>query len=163
MIVSNFQAAIFQIGHAVKFIFEVEPSGQGFLAELNLSLRDSEKNNFLARDEDARAQKLGEKFGEPGAAGIDEGSGGNIFAVSGHEGCDAAFAERRKCGSGAILHSDFVGLLNYGLHGAAGHEDAAFWFEDAPGVVVKRDLGVVFAQAHEREALVRDIVILQSR
>jgi hypothetical protein len=60
MIVSNFQAAIFQIGHAVKFIFQVEPSGQGFLAELNLSLRDSEKNNFLARNEDARAQEFGE-------------------------------------------------------------------------------------------------------
>jgi hypothetical protein len=55
LIVGNFQAAIFQVRHAVKFIFQIQPGGQGFLAELNLSLRHSEKYNLLARDEDARA------------------------------------------------------------------------------------------------------------
>src|SRR5580698_9149164 len=43
MIVGNFEAAIFQVGHAVEFVFQVEPGGEGFLAELNIPWGDSEK------------------------------------------------------------------------------------------------------------------------
>ena len=85
------------------------------------------------------------------------------FAGRGLQVCDFAGGVLLGSENGCVLVlcADFLGLPDHGLYGAAGQQDAAFGFEDAPGVFVEGDLRIVFAQAEEREAFVRDSVILE--
>jgi len=71
-IVGNFEAAVFEIGHAVKFVAEEEPRGHLRRLETRVAGRGAEEENFCARDEDAVGEEGGEELCEPRAAGKDE-------------------------------------------------------------------------------------------
>ena len=82
-IVGDFEAASFEIGHAVEFVAQDEPRGQCGRLEARVGGRDAEEENFLSRNEDAIANEVGEEFGEPRAARENEFRGGDIFAADG--------------------------------------------------------------------------------
>ena len=134
VIVGDFQAAIFQVGHAVEFVFQIEPRGQVLAARNCISpCGMPKKNNFLARNEDAWAQKIGEKFREPGAAGKDERAGGNSFAVGGFRmEVTRRSPEARATAAGRYCTPIFLGFFDDGLYGAASHAGRRFRVRGCP-------------------------------
>ena len=85
-IVGDFEAAGFEVGHAVEFVAKDEPSGEGGGLKARVAERNAEEENFLEGVEDTIGEEVGEKFWEPRATGEDEFRGGNIFAgVGGRE------------------------------------------------------------------------------
>jgi hypothetical protein len=52
----------------------------------------------------------------------------------------------RLSGGDLVCNADFLGLVDYALNGAAGHEDAAGGLEDSVGGVVDCDLRVAMAE-----------------
>src|SRR5579871_1786147 len=77
----DFEAARFDIRHTVKQIFLEEPSGQRGRSETVVARRHSKKKDFLARGENARAEKVRKTLGEPSSARENELRGLDRFAV----------------------------------------------------------------------------------
>ena len=89
MVVSDFEAAVFDVGHAVEFVAQEKPGGKRGREEARVAGRNAEEENFLAGNEEAVGEQAGENFRQPGTAGEDECAGADFFAAGGCDGAEA--------------------------------------------------------------------------
>src|SRR5579859_828928 len=146
-VASHFQAARFDVGHAIDFVVVEEPGWQMWRRKAWISRRAAEEKYFLAGGEDALAEEFGENLTKPRAAGKHELSCGKCAAAGCGELGDFSAAVGRD-GVGDQEFGVFLScLIHHQLYGAPGQQYAAARFEQAAADAIEIHLGITFRES----------------
>src|SRR5256884_122778 len=146
LVEGNFQPAALDVRHAVHQILLKQPRWQRRRSKPRFSRRYPEKENFLPRWKNARAQRIREDLAEPSAACKNKLPGRNPFALVRGDMLDAPGFSRIRRLRGAIGNAPPQGVLNHGGHGPPRQEHPALGFEDPLVNLFERDLRIPFLQ-----------------
>src|SRR5437016_5150475 len=156
LVEGNFQPAALDVRHAVHQILLKQPRWQRRRSKPRFSRRYPEKENFLPRWKNARAQHIREDLAEPSAACKNKLPGRNPFALVRGDMLDAPGFSRIRRLRGAIGNAPPQGVLNHGGHGPPRQEHPALGFEDPLVNLFERDLRIPFLQGRAAVSHAKD-------
>ena len=157
-IAREFQAAAFDIRHAIEFVFLEKPGGQTGRGETRIARRSAEEKNLLTGREDAACEKFWKNLAEPGAASENELCGGDGFVLRSGDVIEFGYRLWRDDMGELELRAVLCDIVDNGGYRPASEQYAALRFEKSTGDIFKIDLRIARIELRGIESFMGDFV-----